>query len=268
MYPVLFRIGRTPIHTYSALLALGLAVGLGWAWWQGRARWGQQAGEWVVDGFLAAALGGLLGGRIGYVLAHWPYFQEHVAEAWAVWRGGLSFVGAVGGGAAALATFWSLARRGAPEGPSFWEAADLAAAATALGSAFGWMACLAGGVAYGLVAESPLSARLPDIYGIEAVRFATQPLGAAWSLTVFGLLLFLQRRRLRPGNLFAFYLAVYFAGAACLEWTRGDETLYLGVWRVGLVAHAAAAGLGLALLLGRALRRREAGSAAPKDPEG
>lgn len=251
MYPVLFHVGRTPIYTYSVLLDLGLVVALLWVWWRGRKRWGEEVGGWLVDGFLVTAVGGLVGGRVGHVVANWSYYRQHMAEILAVWRGGLSFVGALCGGVAALALFWALTRRGAKPLPSFWEVADLDAPAVALGSVFGWAACLASGTAYGLVGAGPLSFLLPDAYGIKAVRFATQPMGLLLSLAVFGLLLVLERRNRRPGVIFAVYLLTYFGGLALLEWTRGDETIYLGSWRVGQVAALVLAGVGAALLVFR-----------------
>jgi len=84
--------------------------------------------------------------------------------------------------------------------------------------------------------------------------------GLLLSLAVFGLLLVLERWNRRPGVIFAVYLLTYFGGLALLEWTRGDETIYLGSWRVGQVAALVLAGVGVALLVFRLWlsRRRDA----------
>lgn len=257
MYPVLFRLGRTPIYTYSVLLDLGLLCGLAWVWWRGRGRFGPETGGWWVDAFLAAAVGGLLGGRLGHVAAHGDYYRDHLAEALEVWQGGLSFLGALGGGLLALAAFWLLSRGRRPGRATFWEVLDLAAPAVALGAAFGWAGCLASGAAYGAVGEGPLSLLLPDLYGLRAVRWAVQPLGLVWSLAVFGLLLFLGRRGARPGVVFAAFLALYLGGWGLLEQVRGDETAYVGAWRAGEILAFLGALAGVLLLAARRPWKRE-----------
>lgn len=254
MHPVLFRIGRTPIYTYSLLLDVALVAALAWVWWQGRRKWGKEAGGWLVDAFLSVAVGGLVSGRAGYVAANWPYYGQHPGEIGALWQGGLSFAGAFVGGVLALAAFWALARRRGMALPSFWEVADLAAPAVALGSAVGWMACLASGTAYGRVGGGMLSYLLPDAYGIYATRLTTQPLGVGLSLAVLALLLALGRGNPQPGLLFAVYVLAYFGGLTLLEATRGDETVYLGAWRVGQVANLILAGSGALLLLKKKLQ--------------
>lgn len=260
MHPVLFRLGRTPIYTYSVLLDLGLLCGLAWAWWRGRHRFGPGAGGWLLDAFLAAAVGGLLGGRAGHVAFHWDYYRGHLAEALEVWRGGLSFLGALGGGCLALGAFWLRSQGRRPSRTSFWAVLDLAAPAVALGAAFGWAGCLASGAAYGTVGEGPLSLLLPDLYGLRAVRWAVQPLGIAWSLAVFGALLLLERRLARPGSAFAAFLALYLGGWALLEQVRGDETAYLGAWRAGQVLALLGAVAGALLFAARQPWRRKGAS--------
>ncbi len=251
MAPVLIRLGRTAVYTYSVLLDLGLLCGLAWVWWRGRRRFGPEAGGWLLDAFLATAVGGLVGGRIGHVAFHWDYYRDRVGEALQVWQGGLSFLGALGGGLLALAAFWLLSRRRRPGGAAFWAVLDLAASAVALGSAFGWAGCLASGAAYGAVGEGPFSLLLPDLYGLRAVRWAVQPMGIVWSLLVFGGLLLGERRSPRPGTLFAAFLTLYLGGWALLEQVRGDETAYLGVWRAGQVVASLGALAGVLLLTAR-----------------
>ncbi|MBC7223126.1 MAG: prolipoprotein diacylglyceryl transferase [Anaerolineae bacterium] len=265
MYPVLFRLGRTPIYTYSVLLDLGLLCGLAWVWWRGRGRFGGQAAGWLVDAFLIAVVGGLAGGRAGHVAAHWAYYRDHLAEAVQPWQGGLSFLGALAGGFVALGLWWLLGKGRRPGATTFWEVLDLAAPAVALGAVWGWAGCLASGAAYGAVAKGPLSLPLPDLYGIRAVRWAVQPLGMFWSLATFGALLLLERRRPRPGTVVAAFLALYLGGWALLEQVRGDETAYLGTWRVAQVAAASLAGVGVLLLLAGALRRRQGPPPAPAE---
>ncbi|NLE77876.1 MAG: prolipoprotein diacylglyceryl transferase [Chloroflexi bacterium] len=247
MPAIAFRIGNTPIYTYSLLLTAGLLAGLVWFVWRARRGWGAEAAGWAADAFLAAAAGGLVGGRAAYVAANWEYYQENLAEVTALWRGGLAFAGALAGGWLALWLFWRLSRGG--RGVSFGALTDQAALALALGTAFGWLGCLASGVAYGRVAHGPLAFLLPDVFGIVAPRYATQPLGLALTLLVFVALRLLERRRPPHGVLWAAFLLLYGGGLALLEGLRGDETLYLGAWRAGQLAGSTLALAGLALLL-------------------
>src|SRR2546422_3267466 len=58
------------------------------------------------DLILYAALGVILGGRLGYVLFYnLPYYLNHPAKLLAVWGGGMSFHGGLLGGIAAVGAF-------------------------------------------------------------------------------------------------------------------------------------------------------------------
>jgi phosphatidylglycerol:prolipoprotein diacylglycerol transferase len=213
----------------------------------------------MVDGFLAAATGGLIVGRVSYVAVNWTYYQEQSQEIYALWRGGQSFLGAFCGGALALAGYVALRSRRTAGFPPVAEVFELAGQATSLAGILGWLATLAGGVAYGALGSGPLHFLLPDIYGIQAQRFATQPLGALLSLVVFVLLLILERAGSQPGRRFGLFMFLYFGGLAILEALRGDETIFLGDWRIGQVVSAGLALLGLILIFaaGSASQRRE-----------
>ncbi|HID65079.1 MAG TPA: hypothetical protein EYP49_20360, partial [Anaerolineae bacterium] len=186
MHPILFRFGSIIIYTYTILLDVGLVCGLGVACLEGKRR--GIAPERIVDAALWAVVAGIAGGRVGYVLANQEYFAEDFREAFYLWEGGLAFQGAFLAGL--LALFLYSAYHKLP----FLALADTAALGLALGQAFGWLGCLVSGCAYGLESHGTTSiwARfsldLPDIYGINAPRFATQPLASVLSLAIFILL--------------------------------------------------------------------------------
>jgi phosphatidylglycerol:prolipoprotein diacylglycerol transferase len=262
MHPILFRFGSTIIYTYTILLDVGLVCGLVVACLEGKRR--GIAPERIVDAALWAVLAGIVGGRVGYVLANQEYFAENLREAFYVWEGGLAFQGAFLAGL--LALFLYSVYHKLP----FLALADTAALGLALGQVFGWLGCLMGACAYGLESHGAtsilarLSLYLPDIYGINAPRFATQPLASALSLAIF-ILLWATRRRwpfdpsaeLRassaqdrpfPGFAFALYLFLYAGGQFLLEFTRGDEAIYWGPWRVSQWIYLAEAALALVFL--------------------
>lgn len=91
-------------------------------------------------------------------------------------------------------------------------------------------------------------ALLPDLYGIEAPRFATQAIGLVYSTLLFAIFWLLRRQWPFAGASFLLYLLFYFGGMFFLEFTRGDEAIYLGPWRL-----AQWLDLALALLAGASL---------------
>ncbi len=227
MHPVLWRLGPVTVYSYTVLLNLGLVCGLAVACWEGQRRSLKPAT--ALDAAFYTVMAGIVGARLQYVILNWVYFSAHPKEVFHLWKGGLAFQGAFVSGVLALVVYAALNRL------SFWLLADVAALSLALGGVLGWLGCLTSGCAYGLEGAGFLTCNLPDIYGISALRFATQVVGSVWSLLIFALLLLVGRKTLKPGLVFFVYLLLYFGGGFFLEFSRGDETLYLGSWRVGQV---------------------------------
>jgi phosphatidylglycerol:prolipoprotein diacylglycerol transferase len=257
MHPTLFTIGKLTIPTYTVLLDLGLILGLLLTYFEGRKQ--LRDGTLALDLGLWAVIGGILGGRIGYVLANLHIFSEDWARAIRIWEGGLSFHGAFLGGLLVMVLFAQLRRQ--DERPvSFWELADVVTPGLGLGIAFGWAACLMGGCAYGALGEGFGYAVLPDLYGVEASRFATQAVGFAFSSVLFLGIWLLRGHWPFSGASFLMYVLLTFAGQFFLEFTRGDEAIYLGPWRLAQVLNLAlvlAAAVGLLVLWWQAREQAE-----------
>jgi phosphatidylglycerol:prolipoprotein diacylglycerol transferase len=252
MHPTLITIGTLNIPTYTLLLDLGLVLGLLLTYYEGKRQ--LHDGTLALDLGLWSVIGGIVGGRLAYVFANWPTFSEDWARAIRIWEGGLSFHGAFLGGLLVMAIFAQVRQRD-QQPVSFWEMADVITLGLALGIAFGWAACLMGGCAYGALGEGFGYAILPDLYGVEASRFASQVAGLAFSVALFLGILLLRGHWPFAGASFLMYVLLYFAGQFFLEFSRGDEALYLGTWRVAQVlnlAIALAAAVGLLVLWWRA----------------
>lgn len=265
MHPTLFTIGNLNIPTYTVLLDLGLILGLLLTYYEGRRQ--LDRGTLALDFGLWVVIGGILGGRIGYVLANWSAFSEDWASVIRIWEGGLSFHGAVLGGLLVMIVFALFHRRDEKPVP-FWQLADVLTPGLALGIAFGWAACLLGGCAYGVLGEGIGYAVLPDLYGVEASRFATQAVGLGYSLLLFLGAWLMRRHWPFAGASFLLYALLYFAGQFFLEFTRGDEAIYVGPWRLAQVLNlvlALAAGVALLMLW---WRWRTAGEAQEELVEG
>jgi len=245
MYPTLFTIGNWSVPTYTVVLDLGLILGLLLTYFEGKRI--LKDGALALDLGLWMVIGGIVGGRVAYVLANWQAFSEDWARAVRIWEGGLSFHGAFLAGLLVMFLF-SLFRLREQRRVSFWVLGDVITPGLALGITFGWAACALGGCAYGALGQGFGYAILPDLYGIAASRFATQLTGFAFSLALFIGVWLLRGRWPFSGASFLMYLLLYFAGQFFLEFTRGDEALYWGPWRMAqwldlVLALAAAVGL-------------------------
>lgn len=232
MYPILWRVGTYTLYSYTLLLTLGMLAGV-WVSWAFARRHGDRP-QILFDAGFWALLGGVLGGRLGYVAHNLPYFVEHPTQAMAFWLGGLSWHGALIGGTICVLIWWKIGQRSAPERPTWLDLLNALAPGLALGCAFGWVGCLLTGSAYGLEAAGYrpplgwLTANLPDIYGVWEVRFVTQPLMIGWCVFLFIFLFILYRRSARTPT-FALYLLLYALADFGVAFLRGD-----GVWRRGL----------------------------------
>ena len=131
--PVAVSLGPLPIRWYALAYIAGLI--LGWAYARKLVRddglWGAIARPGVVsldDLLVYAAVGVVLGGRLGYVLFYNPvYYLDNPQEIIAVWRGGMAFHGGLAG--AALGVWW-FARR---QNVSALTVGDICCAVTPIG---------------------------------------------------------------------------------------------------------------------------------------
>ena len=138
--PVLIHIGPLPIRWYSLAYIAGLL--LGWAYAralvQRKSLWGGAVSITpadIDDLLTSAALGVIIGGRLGYVIFYNPWvYLAHPGEIFAVWEGGMSFHGGLAG--TALAIYLLARRRGLP----VLSLADVSAAAVPIGLFLGRIA--------------------------------------------------------------------------------------------------------------------------------
>jgi prolipoprotein diacylglyceryltransferase len=185
-------LSRLPLPEYRAALTVGVLIGAALALWVGH-RNGLPVMV-VVDGVLAAAVGGLLIGRLVYVAAHLAYFREHPTAALAFGQGGLSAPGVVVGGVAGVGGMARIRRRS--PGP-LWGALAPGAAVVLISA---YLGCLRAGCACGRETWPAdgvlwaLSAELPDLYGLRAPRVAVSVLGMGWGALMLVLTLWMARR--------------------------------------------------------------------------
>lgn len=160
--PVLIDIGPFPIRWYALSYLAGLVLG----WWLAQkfiarpALFGDRSPPTAAafdDLLLWAALGIVLGGRIGFVLFYnLPYYLEDPLEILQPWKGGMSFHG----GAAGLLTATFFFARA--NGLSFLTMMDVVTAVAPVGLFFGRIANFINGELFGRVTDVPWAVLFPQ----------------------------------------------------------------------------------------------------------
>ena len=200
--PVLIDIGPLPIRWYALAYIAGLLLG----WWLMRRLvaqdqlWDGRVRPTIVsldDLLVYAALGVVIGGRLGYVLFYnLDYFLAHPASIPAVWEGGMSFHGGLVG---ATLGIWLFARR---EKVPMLSVSDLCAAVVPLGIFFGRLANFIKPELWGRVTDVEWAMVFPDAAAGPFPRHPSQLYEAATEgLLLFALLMLAVRMGAlkRPG---------------------------------------------------------------------
>jgi phosphatidylglycerol:prolipoprotein diacylglycerol transferase len=178
------------MHATSLLLGLGTLTGLLLACWRAPQK---ELPEYLDAGFWVL-VGALIGSRIGSVLVNFTYFQAHPGEAFQVWEGGLSGIGALVGGSVAI---FVVAR---------WKKIPTVALADVLFPLAGtlmvtaWMGCWVSSCAYGLPSEAWWALPARDELGVLDNRIPVQLAGATLTLALLFLLELAGKRFPVPGS--------------------------------------------------------------------
>ncbi len=223
--PVLIHIGPLAIRWYALAYIAGLV--LGWRYilamidtpklWQGSAPISKLE---VDDALLWAALGVILGGRIGYVFVYnFSYYMEHPNEIFTVWHGGMSFHGGALGVLVALAVFSR--RRNIPA----LTLMDLVCAAQPIGQFFGRIANFINGELWGRPTDVPWAMVFPT--GGPIPRHPSQLYEAALEGIVLFLVLRLLTHRFkllqRPGTVMGVFIMGYGLSRVIVEFFREPD---------------------------------------------
>ncbi|MEX2482875.1 MAG: prolipoprotein diacylglyceryl transferase [Gammaproteobacteria bacterium] len=215
--PVAVQIGPLAIHWYG----LSYVAGIGLAWWYLRsraARFGWNAAE-VGDLVFYIALGGVVGGRVGYVLFYnaGSYIDDPLA-IFAVWQGGMSFHGGLLGMAAVIA--W-LARR---SGRRFLEIGDFIVPAIPIGLGLGRIANFVNQELWGAPTNLPWGVVFSHPAAGGIARHPTQLYEAFLEgLCLFVLLYFVSRARPPLGVVSGVFLAGYGLFRSLVELVREPD---------------------------------------------
>jgi phosphatidylglycerol:prolipoprotein diacylglycerol transferase len=161
--PVLIQLGPFAIRWYALAYIVGIFVG----WWYakrlvGNPRlWGPEGAPMKpvdIDDFVVwAAIGIIVGGRLGYVLFYdLPVYLANPWQILEVWHGGMSFHGGFLGTTLAMILF--ARSRGIP----LWSLFDVVAASVPFGLFFGRLANFVNGELWGRPTDVPWAMLFPS----------------------------------------------------------------------------------------------------------
>lgn len=223
--PVAVQIGPIAIRWYALAYIAGLLLG-----WRYALHLARTPRYWpgvppitktqLDDLLLWAAIGVVVGGRLGYVLLYKPgYYFAHPLEIPAIWSGGMSFHGGAIGVLVALVLF---ARARAIPVASL---ADVAAASAPIGLFFGRIANFINSELWGRPSDVPWAVVFPN--GGPLPRHPSQLYEAALEGLVLFLVLHILISRFdalkKPGVVFGAFIAGYGVARTVAEFFREPD---------------------------------------------
>lgn len=175
--PILVSIGPFSIHWYGVAYVVAIAIGLAVIF-----PWARREGihdDQIWGLFIWAAIGGLVGGRLYFVIQQPDLVQKYLLNPIniiAVWNGGMAFFGAIFVGGA---TVFLLAPR---YGLSRWIALDGGALFAAVGQIFGRFGNLVNGDILGTVAGGPVTLPPGTCATAPCFTYVSDPHILPWAL--------------------------------------------------------------------------------------
>lgn len=201
--PVIFQVWGFQVRWYGMMYVIGFIVAVQIFNHLSRQRFLQMNRQEIDSFSMTMLIGMLLGARLTYVFVYnWDYHQNHLAEILSIWKGGLSFHGAIIGFIVVIAA-WARKKR-----IPFYQIGDSAALSGTLGLGFGRMGNFINGELYGRISETNWGVIFPD--GGPYPRHPSQLYEACFEGPVlFFLLWFIKRKAKHYGVISAAFLLGY-----------------------------------------------------------
>lgn len=212
MRRVLFHLWGRPIHSYPAMLYIGLVAGI-------------VAGNYAahvagLDAFrvyvatIVLIIPSLAGARLLHVASNWAVYRQDRSRIWDLSEGGMAQYGGLVLGVPISVPL--LAALHLPFG-AFW---DIGSFTMLVGMIFTRFGCLLNGCCSGRASTIRGSIYLPNHMGVWEKRIPTQILEAGWATVLLMSSMAIWQRLPFPGALFLFVVAGYACGRLALESTR------------------------------------------------
>ena len=215
------HIGPVPLHAYGLMLAIGVLAAVKVA----ETRWvrtGRDAKDFNAI-VIPVVIAGVVGARIYHLFTGYNWSAGGIVGTVEIWKGGLSIWGAVGAGAIAVVV---LARRRHLDALLLM---DVIAPGVVLAQAVGRWGNYFNQELFGRPTRLPWGleidlAHRPPGFTQYATFHPTFLYESLWCLIVFGTLLYVERSfRLKQGQVFALYIAMYTFGRTWFESLRIDN---------------------------------------------
>lgn len=218
--PVAFELGPLKVHWYGIMYLIGFAA----AWWLGTVRARRPGSGWrsteIGDLIFYAALGVVLGGRLGYVFFYdFGGLLADPLSLFRVWEGGMSFHGGLVGVIAAMAWY------GRRTGRRFLEVADFVAPLVPIGLGAGRIGNFINGELWGKASDLPWAMVFPDARAGGVPRHPSALYEAFLEGLVLFAILWIFSRKSRPlGAVSGLFLACYGTFRFLVEFVRMPDT--------------------------------------------
>lgn len=228
--PVIFSVGPLQVRWYGAMYVLGFVVGGFILKYLADKKFWPLSKE-AIDKYITwLIIGMFLGARLFYVvLYNWEYYSSNLLDIFAVWKGGLSFHGAVFG--MCLATYL-FARNNKLH---FFQLADCLAVAGTPGLFFGRMGNFINGELYGRVTDSWAGIIFPG--GGPFPRHPSQLYeGFSEGILLFLILFYIHRKQRFYGVVSTVFLIGYGTFRFIVEFFREPDAqlgYYFGYFTMG-----------------------------------
>lgn len=228
--PVIFSVGPLQVRWYGAMYVLGFVVGGAILKYLAKKKFWPLPTE-AIDKYITwLILAMFLGARTFYVfLYNWEYYSQNLLDIFSVWKGGLSFHGAVVG--MCFATYFFAKKHNL----HFFQLADNMAVAGSPGLFFGRMGNFINGELYGRVTDSWAGIVFPG--GGPFPRHPSQLYeGILEGIVLFIILFYLHKKQRFYGVVSSVFLLGYGVFRFIVEFFREPDAqlgYYFGYFTMG-----------------------------------
>jgi phosphatidylglycerol:prolipoprotein diacylglycerol transferase len=233
MYPILFQIGPITIYSFGAFMALA-ALAAAWVVHSELKRRGYDP-DLASTLVFAAAIGGLIGARVLFILGDWSNFLTS-PSSYIFTGAGFTWYGGLFGGAAAVS--WVIRKHKIP----WLVGADIAAPALAMAYGVGRLGChVAGDGDWGSITDVPWGVAYTNaiIGWVDPMTGVPYPPGVRvhptpvyeflQSMIIFGILWSFRNKGFVPGTIAWLYLVLAGLARFTVEFWRVNPLLAFGL---------------------------------------
>lgn len=224
MRPILFDFGWISIKGYGFMISLGIAAAILLANYRGRKK--EMDTDVIIDIAIYGIIGGVIGGKLLYILTELPYIIKNPVVLRDMLSGGFVLYGAIIGGA--LGAYIFLKRKNM----SFIKYFDLVAPSIALAQSFGRIGCFLAGCCYGKPTDGPFGVVFKNSgYAPANIHIhPTQIYSSIGDLAICLILIFFASKPRKDGQVGGLYMILYSIGRFFMEFLRDDPRGNVGIF--------------------------------------